>query len=491
MPVGIQRLNQRHQHPTPHIIFIKPLPGADSLIAQEFLERVAAICHPIMKAHHLSVMTLEEYEPNKEFIGRNFNAGEVIQLVLRSRSGAWLGFRSVVMVMMHELAHCMQMNHSRAFWKVRNEYAEDMRQLWARNYTGEGVWGPGRSMGSGQFENRPVHKGELPADLCGGTYRSRRRKRKRGGKEGGGQRLTYAERQQRRIAKKFGVDGKQLGEDEIVRIALEKGKRAVKPKVANSKRGRELRAQAALARFGIAAQEEIKKAPEQGSLPSKKEDPDVKPEDATDSGSETESDYEEAAENGTAATDINGHELHDSAGRGLIKVCPDEDSDDVEVKSELQELQDLDRIPSENGVRSSITENTTSKLSHIPMYNPTTEVPAREKPSKTTTKQRAQDAVISAHKGAESAEPEEPTTLSKMPSSDTQNPAQQLWYLGTCKMCSLENGMDAVTCMACANVLRPDKDMGHWMCKNKQCADVSYINAGDVAICGICGQRRG
>jgi len=38
-----------------------------------------------------------------EFVGRNFNAGEVIQLVLKARgSGHWLPFNYVQMVMMHE-----------------------------------------------------------------------------------------------------------------------------------------------------------------------------------------------------------------------------------------------------------------------------------------------------------------------------------------------------------------------------------------------------
>jgi hypothetical protein len=55
-----------------------------------------------MRDHHLSVMSLEEYEPNPEFVGRNFNAGEVIQLVLKARSGHWLPFNYVQMVMMHE-----------------------------------------------------------------------------------------------------------------------------------------------------------------------------------------------------------------------------------------------------------------------------------------------------------------------------------------------------------------------------------------------------
>ncbi len=124
MPIGIQRLNTKRSHPNDRIVFIKPLKGPDEHIAQDFLERIAAQCRmyrfdrfartvsshalltsfavPIMKEHHLSVMTLEEYEPNPEFLGRNFNAGEVIQLVLKARSGRWLSFNSVQMVMMHE-----------------------------------------------------------------------------------------------------------------------------------------------------------------------------------------------------------------------------------------------------------------------------------------------------------------------------------------------------------------------------------------------------
>lgn len=56
-----------------------------------------------MKEHGLKVISLEEYEPNREFLGRNFNGGEVIQLVLKSRdSGRWFPFDFVQMVMMHE-----------------------------------------------------------------------------------------------------------------------------------------------------------------------------------------------------------------------------------------------------------------------------------------------------------------------------------------------------------------------------------------------------
>ena len=56
-----------------------------------------------MRENHILVTSLEEYEPNREFVGRNFNAGEVIQLVLKSvTTRQWLPFTYVQMVMMHE-----------------------------------------------------------------------------------------------------------------------------------------------------------------------------------------------------------------------------------------------------------------------------------------------------------------------------------------------------------------------------------------------------
>ena len=130
MPFGFQRINERQQRPNQNIVFIKPLEGPDKEIAQDFLERIAAICAPITKANHLFVASLEEFPPNREFWGRNFNAGECIQLVLKSpTNGKWLPFRFVQMVMMHELAHCQQMNHSRNFWKARNKFADELKEL--------------------------------------------------------------------------------------------------------------------------------------------------------------------------------------------------------------------------------------------------------------------------------------------------------------------------------------------------------------------------
>jgi hypothetical protein len=254
MPLGFERLNERTQRPNAHINFIHTLPGSSSTVAEQILNRVAAICYPFMKANMILVQALEEFPYNTEFVGRNFNAGEVIQLVLRDRHGQWLPQRMVEMVMVHELAHCKQMNHSKAFWKVRDEYAVELRALWQAGYTGEGLWGRGRGLETGELHTSQVHAGDVPEQLCGGTYGRRAKKRRRGGKEK--ETLSYAERKQRRILKKFGTGGKALGADEDAKVKLEGGMpKKGKPRVAGSARGRDLRAAAALARFDTAKKE--------------------------------------------------------------------------------------------------------------------------------------------------------------------------------------------------------------------------------------------
>ncbi|KAJ9647309.1 hypothetical protein H2199_002296 [Coniosporium tulheliwenetii] len=336
MPLGFERLNERTTRPNSLINFIKPLPGPTSATAQDFLERVAAICYPIMEAHHIAVMALEEYEPNPEFVGRNFNAGEVIQLVLKGRrvggGWQWLSFRSVQMVMMHELAHCKQMNHSGAFWKVRDLYAGDLRGLWARNYTGEGLWGRGRALENGAFMEDGVQAQlEEPKSLCGGTFRSSGRKRKRKGAGKEREKLSYAERQQRRILRKFGANGIALGADEDTKVKLEAGNISKgKPRVAGSARGRELRAAAALARFDQAKTVDVKNE-EEGS------------------GSETDSDFDESSSNEVAALDVDGKAMLDMRGHGLVKVCEGEGGDDKDARREMAELQDLEAPPPSHG----------------------------------------------------------------------------------------------------------------------------------------------
>ncbi|RYP63267.1 hypothetical protein DL770_009425 [Monosporascus sp. CRB-9-2] len=423
MPVGIQRLNAKKSQPNARIVFIKSLKGPDEAIAQDFLERIAAQCLPIMKEHHLSVMSLEEYEPNREFVGRNFNAGEVIQLVLKSPStGRWLPFNYVQMVMMHELAHCKQMNHSKAFWAVRNQYAEQMRTLWTRGYTGEGLWGRGALLETGEFENNTVRPDEiLPEHLCGGTYRSRRRKRK------AKQQLSYQERKERRILKKFGANGVALGEDEDVKTRLEKGKRTqAKPRVASSNRGRELRAAAALARFDQQKKaEEVKKPVE---IKDEEDETASEEEDSDQTASEAELDE--------ATVDINGQRLLDKKGHNLVKVCEDENPEDADAQNELKELR--------------------SSLSGVkpPKRIPDITNPAPQKGGQPDRRPAEGKPKINIRKVPQSGSSAD-AGLQDIPKA---SPA----ISGICPMCSFDSGPGAAICVICSHVMDPRRVPNTW-----------------------------
>lgn len=205
------------------------------------------------------------------------------------------------MVMMHELAHIKQMNHSKAFWAVRNEFSSEMKALWDRGYTGDGLWGRGVLLENGLFDGETLEEGEiLPEHMCGGTFKSRGTKRTVKPK------ITYKEQKERRIKKKFGVNGIALGADDEIKAQLEKGKRTIsKPRVAGSARGRELRAAAALARFET-----------------KKDEPEIKDEDLV-TDSEAEYDGEEDFVIKTEpddAVDINGQLLLDTNGHHMVST---------------------------------------------------------------------------------------------------------------------------------------------------------------------------
>ncbi|RSL46853.1 hypothetical protein CEP53_010162 [Fusarium sp. AF-6] len=476
MVAGWQRLNERKSQPNPNIVFIKPLEGPDKKIAQDFLERIAAQCRPIMREHHLYVTSLEEYEPNREFVGRNFNAGEVVQLVLKSPStGRWLPFNYVQMVMMHELAHCKQMNHSRAFWAVRNSYAAQMHDLWSKDYTGDGLWGRGANLATGAWEKNTVLADDvLPEHLCGGTYRSRKKRKAK-------PQLSYQERKERRILKKFGKNGVTLGADEETKVKLESGRKIqAKPRVAGSMRGRELRAAAALARF-----EKQKTEPEP-----------TKDEEETESGSDSE--YEdEAGADSKDAVDVDGKRLVDGQGRGMVKVCEDEDANDPEARDESKELQNMIRgikqeysepqalrtiQPQNSGVRkgSSSTKTLAIGVKKEPEHEPKE---IKESVRLTADRHDASSKTSTAVKNQRGL----PTTQTARASSSslTRNTTET-----TCSMCSYANLGLALTCAICANVLDPSSTPSSWVCSSDSCKDTQYRNASDCGVCGLCGKRR-
>jgi DNA-dependent metalloprotease WSS1 len=467
MPLNILRLNWRHQPPNDRIIFIKALPGPSSSLSESYLSRVAAICLPITRAHHLSVTSLEEFPPNREFAGRNFNAGECIQLVLKSFSGAWLPFRHVQMVMMHELAHNVQMNHGKDFWETRDLFVGELRALWERGYTGDGVWGVGNRLGSGglgeEFEGERVVDGwgegeDGPKDLCGGAYRSRKGKRKRKPE------LTYQERKERRIEKKFGKNGTSLGGDVGTRVELEKGK-VVKgqPRVAGSARGRELRAAAALARF-----DQQKKDEDEESVKNE------------EGATETESDYEDEDIKMEEAVDIDGSKLQDRKGNGMIRVCEGEDGQDVHVKREMEEIQGIDeavfRIKDEEDT-SSTTSGTRSDT--IDASGSNTYFTAIDTP-------HFPSSVLAVPPRLLDDTTEDTTRLVPSHPSRANSHGSEM----SCPVCTTANDPEAPTCIACANVLNLDLVSDHWHCSSEACKDSDYVNAGDCGLCGICGAKK-
>ncbi|GAB7337783.1 hypothetical protein MBLNU457_g3053t1 [Dothideomycetes sp. NU457] len=463
MVLGFQRLNERTQRPNAFINFIKPLPGPDQELAQDFLERIAAICYPVMRAHHISVMALEEHVPNREFVGRNFNAGEVIQLCLKSLDGRWLSFRTVQLVMMHELAHCKQMNHSKAFWQVRDSYAEHLKVLWAQNYYGEGLWGKGQSLLSGRYTNdtNPEAAPNVQS-LCGGAYRGRGGRRKKSGKDK--PKLTYAERQQKRISRKFGKhgEGNVVGEDLYAKERLEKGRQtSAKPKVANSKRGRDLRAAAALARFDQ-AKTVVKEESSAGTVSTK--------EDSTDSETESEGEDDQSQ-----LMDGNDNAVLDAKGHPLFKVCDSEDMKDEDARRELDELQDLNITPKARSANGSANTQTSSHDTGAMIKRSRKD--DRDEPITITKKQ----------KSSVQAQPSKATPI------PTRKPPVSVNRAGgpqPCPVCSLENEPDAATCMACANVLDANKVNSAWRCSHQECRTSGYLNAGDAGVCGICGRAK-
>ncbi|KAK4174975.1 WLM domain-containing protein [Triangularia setosa] len=457
MPLGIQRLNAKKSQPNDRIIFIKPLPGPHESIAQDFLERIAAQCVPIMRQHHLSVTSLEEFSPNREFVGRNFNAGEVIQLVLKTRSGAWLPFNYVQMVMMHELAHNKQMNHSKVFWQVRNQFADELRVLWQRKFTGEGLWGRGALLSTGEWEVNMAEDGEeLPEYLCGGTYRSRGG-RKRKARE----KANWKEQKERRILKKFGANGQQLGEDEERKRELEKGKKVKgKPRVAGSSRGRGLRAAAALARFDQARKEEEVKKEEEVEA---------------DSGSGSEYEEEDASLSlGPDAVDVDGNKLLDGKGQGMVKVCEDGNPDDQDAQDELRELQSFGRRPAVK------KESGTGPL-----------ISGASKPTETKQDNPAERKPPTLKGPIEPPRTQLQPPKTKLPAPKTTPfSAPTLSKTNTCPTCSFDNEPISAICTVCSNVFNPAQVPNSWACTSWTCSGTKYRNAGDAGVCGVCGTRK-
>ncbi|KAI0707333.1 WLM domain-containing protein [Earliella scabrosa] len=249
------RLNDREANPNPHINFITPLKMADSAAeeeARQLLRALAAQVRPIMKAEGFVVNSFEEYEHNQVFAGRNWNNGEVVELVLRGAGGGFLPTSWLLSTLCHELAHIKHMNHGPAFQALWAKLRDDVRELQGKGYYGDGYWSSGhRLMDSARMGGQGLDAGDLPEYMCGGAQSRqrptalRRRRRQVGPSNHTGAQTAKKRKAGSRVTAKnlFTGSGRALNED----AEGEEQKKAGTGfrKKAGSKRAREERAMAA------------------------------------------------------------------------------------------------------------------------------------------------------------------------------------------------------------------------------------------------------
>lgn len=392
------------------------------------------------------------------------------------------------------------MNHSRSFWALRNTYAKQMEALWAQRYEGEGLWGRGKKLATGDFvhDAMPANP-HIPEHLCGGTYR-RRRGRKRKRRHDGAElpQLSYAERQQRRIARKFGPhgEGNALGDDEIVRTALDRAsgtRHSGKPRVASSKRGRELRANAALARFDAARRLQV--APEETPGLGDEE------EESETTGSEFGWSSDEDSESSESIVQRRkaGRRMTDREGQELVRVCGDEGEEHEGGREETDELRLLSGTPAAfpKWASTEVADYHSTKGSrHSGLkadglgMDSETGINEDDQGRPLVKKRRGDSAGPLTKFSVSPPHAPPPPHLAVDVPPVQKNATPPTPAMAVCPICSLENEPSDPTCAACSHVLKPGLIKCHWRCASDACRGSEYINAADAGRCGLCGATK-
>jgi hypothetical protein len=188
MPVHL-RLNDKDTTRNPYINFVTALPGPRHDQALHRLQQLAAMAKPLMKDQAFHINSLEEYEHNKEFAGRCWENGEVIELVLTNANGEWIPLQYVLYVFCHELAHIKHMNH---IPHLHGALTRHLKQLalkkQSEGYYGDGLWSSGRQLQDGGFKTglgMNAAQQNLPENVCGGAFRRSRATRRPGRRSSG------------------------------------------------------------------------------------------------------------------------------------------------------------------------------------------------------------------------------------------------------------------------------------------------------------------
>lgn len=375
-----------------------------------------------------------------------------------------------------------------------------MTALVARGYTGEGFWSGGHTLSEGYTAPRHLSEAEMPDNLCGGTYRSAKKPEKR--------KLTYAERQQKRKERLFGKgEGEKMGSNEKLRASLEKGKSkkavAVKPRVAQSQRGRDLRLEAALRRQQALEAESSASA-------NKKEEPE-------DDSSEYETEDEEET------VDVGG-------GNRMVRVGSEGQDEDewAEFKEEMNTMcsatslvgnkastssagpsngqaakgRQTSRNIQTNGNKrkastdDSATEGSDDEIEIVSTPPVKTSKPAAKKQvfkaetesdddtppppprRKSVGKQLAKPAHVAKHEKAEDLSDDElpPPLASRpiaVPASTSTSSKGESGTVVACSVCTVDNAPSLALCSICGNVLHPSRTPS-WKCTSFSCAGTTY-----------------
>ncbi|PLW58790.1 hypothetical protein PCANC_00335 [Puccinia coronata f. sp. avenae] len=143
------------------------------------MRAIAAQVVPLMKSHGMGLNSFNEYEWNSEFAGRNWNGGEIIELVLRKKDGRFLPMGYLLTVMAHELAHIHHMNHGPKFQKLNLQLRKEIQQLQQKGYYGPGFWSSGQRLRDSAVLHGDANltASELPEYTCGGSQRKGTRRR--------------------------------------------------------------------------------------------------------------------------------------------------------------------------------------------------------------------------------------------------------------------------------------------------------------------------